>query len=534
MRKNLKFVISFCGICFLIFACQKESINDLQEISQEKKLKRISLNELNSRIGNSKDYSKLSPLFDINNSKANGFQKRLENSDNPYLVTDEIAVVEKEQATFYTFKILSDTTGDEFYNFVVAMDEFNNIRSTRILEYIPSISWLNDTSQPFNGEVKIHKNNIFSTNDISNILSRGSNSCVTDVSGKWQCNKGNNHSPTEGTSCTSWEFIITIHWGPCNNTIDNGGGSGGGGVTFPVDGGNTGGGGPSNGGSGDNNNGGNPPDDGEDCILDSNGNCLTDETTPLPPGGNNTEIPVDLCDEKEKISDLIDNSSIDYQQLLTSIAGFANTNSEVSVTIDTQDQVNPQDGVQGSGGTDIDTNPANSYVSIIHTHDAFGLDSDGDGIGTGTYSVFSFEDLMVMAETLHNNKLNSGTFVAFLITAKGTRYALTINDPTKFLNLFYYKIVDIPSTPEEAGRWTLSKENLRPLFKEYYDPNNNDRKIKASDTDNDNVLKEFLSFLNEADAGISLFEANPDFDSFQPLKLNLLSSEPDRTTNCNN
>ena len=94
---------------FLVtLACQKESFDHHQETVQEKKLKRITLNELNSRIGNSNDYSKLSTLFDINISKSTNYQQRLETFDNPYLLTDEIAVIEKENGTFYTFKIESD------------------------------------------------------------------------------------------------------------------------------------------------------------------------------------------------------------------------------------------------------------------------------------------------------------------------------------------------------------------------------------------------------------------------------------------
>lgn len=262
---------------------------------------------------------------------------------------------------------------------------------------------------------------------------------------------------------------------------------------------------------------------------------MTDETTPITGGsiGNNDNDPsVDLCEEKDKITDFMTNNSVNFQQVLQTMNGFANTNAEISITLDTENQMVAQDGVQGSGGTNIDPNPTNNYVTIAHTHDAFGLDPDGDGIGTSTYSVFSFEDLKLMAEILYNNKLNSGTFVAFLITAKGTRYALTINDPTKFLDLFYMHNVPIPSTPDEAGKWTNSKEKLKPLYKEYYDQKNENRKIKESDTDNENVLKQFLTFLNDSDTGISLFEANQDFDSFQPLKLNPTTGEPDRNTNC--
>ncbi|QXP60836.1 hypothetical protein [Olleya sp. HaHaR_3_96] len=83
LKNYLKLGIFLFGISLTIFACQEESINDLQEISQEKKLKLISLNELNTRIGNSESYTALSTIFDINKPKIDGLQQRLENSDNP-------------------------------------------------------------------------------------------------------------------------------------------------------------------------------------------------------------------------------------------------------------------------------------------------------------------------------------------------------------------------------------------------------------------------------------------------------------------
>lgn len=160
LKNYLKFGLLLFGICIITFACQEESIRDVQEVPQERTVKRISLNELNNRIGNSHGYTKLSPMFDVNHTETSGLSRRLEASDNPYLLTDEIVVVEKENSTFYTFKIESDAIGNEFYNLVVVMDEFNEIRSAKILEYTPSTSWLEDTSQPFKGELKTQVNDI--------------------------------------------------------------------------------------------------------------------------------------------------------------------------------------------------------------------------------------------------------------------------------------------------------------------------------------------------------------------------------------
>ena len=82
-------------------------------------------------------------------------------------------------------------------------------------------------------------------------------------------------------------------------------------------------------------------------------------------------------------------------------------------------------------------------------------------------------------------------------------------------------------------RWIIQK--LVPLYDEYYNIDIPGRKIKESDTDNENVLKQFLTFLKRGDAGISIFETNANYDSFQPVRLNTLGADIDRTQPpCNN
>lgn len=39
---------------------------------------------------------------------------------------------------------------------------------------------------------------------------------------------------------------------------------------------------------------------------------------------------------------------------------------------------------------------------------------------------------------MHNNKIETGNFVATLSTSKGTHYTLTISAPAKFKKFFYY------------------------------------------------------------------------------------------------
>ncbi len=247
LKNYLKIGILLFGISVLLYACQKDSLNDSQETEGEKEIKRISLNELNAKIGNSDSYNKLRTLFDINQSNNNqNFHQRLSTDDNPYLLTDEIIMIEKDSISFYTFRIQSNICSSTFYNFVLAIDALNTIHSARILEYIPSNNWLQNTTQPFIGQVKAYDNDLFNLTNISQLFAaRFTQPCVTGVTTRWECNEGNNHSPQQVAAnpddytCHSWEYIVKLKWGQCvggitqepnyiGQTPESGNGGGGG------------------------------------------------------------------------------------------------------------------------------------------------------------------------------------------------------------------------------------------------------------------------------------------------------------------
>ena len=516
MKKKLNYYINIgsllFGLSIFLLACQNESIVNIEEIVQEKKLKRISLSELNSRIGNSSDYSRLSEMFDINREKAVSLYKTPEASDNPYLLTDEIVVVEKGNITFYTFTIESDNTGNEFYNLVLAMDEFNDIRSTRILEYIPSDYWLQDTSQHFSGEVKIHNNDIFSVTDLNDIFSaRSSDQCVIDVTGEWECGAGYDHEPghiackPENNAVT--EFIITVHWGPCPESIDagdsggggdsnsdsgDGGFSGGGDGGFPIDGGNTGGGGggtgTSDGGSGNNNDEGNPPDEGEDCTLDSNGNCLTDDTTPLPP----RELTENPCTKlKENISD---NEPLKHRlHQLTLIDGQTESGLRADKDPSTGDyRLTPL--LQSSHRkVRILTN---SYtVVVVHSH------PDDD-----VYAMYSGPDILKMAEIVAKVQSDSLstvelTEITHILVTQDDYYALQFDDEAsaqKLLNIY-------------------NNENVKNLFlkklENDYDSDNSGSPLYKNTTTIDKQLEHIYNLFSKNGLNMTMYKANTDADN---------------------
>jgi len=75
-----------------------------------------------------------------------------------------------------------------------------------------------------------------------------------------------------------------------------------------------------------------------------------------------------------------------------------------------------------------------------------------------------------------------------------------------------------------------SKIKFDNLNDEYFNLKEPTTKIKASDPDNENVLREFLNFMEEVDIGATLFETTEDFDEFKPLELK--SDKPHRKDPC--
>lgn len=211
----------------------------------------------------------------------------------------------------------------------------------------------------------------------------------------------------------------------------------------------------------------------------------------------------------EKITNLLDdpNNSLFKQKLLDlATPANLNLNYEKSVSLyENSPNLEEHSGLSNTGSTRMNPNPPSNYIAFAHTHPNDSL---------GTYSIFSFKDLAAMSNSLSTGNLDSSKFVAFLSTSKGTHYALTIDDPNKFLDFFYYW--NNSATPSNFSTWYNSYNRAQNLEKVFYlDPNN--PLISQTDTNNGNVLVKFLSFMNQADMGVSLFETNSTFDNFTRL-----------------
>lgn len=84
----------------------------------------------------------------------------------------------------------------------------------------------------------------------------------------------------------------------------------------------------------------------------------------------------------------------------------------------------------------------------------------------------------------------------------------------KSIDFYYSKLVKNQTdvSIEEWPRYDASKDAFDPLYKECFDPDIPSSKIKATDTDYETVLKDFLKFMEEADAGFNLFDAKDPND----------------------
>jgi hypothetical protein len=271
----------------------------------------------------------------------------------------------------------------------------------------------------------------------------------------------------------------------------------------------------------------NQEDNTNDCLQpDASGNCVENVTTIIVPDE-------DLIREKEckKITDFL-NSNPAFKTKLQDLASDSNLNlptEKGAGKIENQTAI--EDYQSSSNFPQIVINvPSNKFEALAHNHPSttqFSL------------STFSPEDLINIAKLIKLNKITD-EFVAFLSTKQGTHYAITINDQTKFLDLFFYLTFDnsqqnIPLT--EFQRFLSSKAKLKRLYNKYFDPRLNP-KIKGTnpndpniDNKNENDLREFLNFMIEADAGFNLFETDNTFNSFNKLKLK--NGNPERETPCN-
>ncbi|MGB5944417.1 MAG: hypothetical protein WBG71_16145 [Leeuwenhoekiella sp.] len=228
----------------------------------------ISLSQFQNRI-NDKDY--LETLFKRSKSKTSKKSLHKNSLDAAYILTHEIAAIEKDSLFYYTFPIKAPRAQGKFYNFVLTATKEGDVIDDKVIEYTASPEWRADIKLPFSGYIREIQDHPFSTNDIFQ-LRRTANlgMCVEGATGKWRCNYGKEHAPGEGRDCDEWTYIISVTFGPCpaEDAEDP--------EPYPGDNGDTGGGGGSAGGPGVGTTPIVPCEDGEAQEVDENGNCYGD------------------------------------------------------------------------------------------------------------------------------------------------------------------------------------------------------------------------------------------------------------------
>lgn len=238
-------------------------------------------------------------------------------------------------------------------------------------------------------------------------------------------------------------------------------------------------------------------------------------------GGSNTTV-ANPCNKIKK-------QNTKFPSLKQSLITLATTTSqyyENGTFIDntaTATTVNPVQTIPSNtanGGTiPLNMNPTNSYVMIAHTHDSYGTD------GTGTYSVFSWDDLTTINNLIKNNHIDNSNFVFYVITADGTRYALTVDNATNLSDFFY----DPSNLPFGTQIDTKKLFDMQKVFQKYYDKSKNGLITTTSTAMNDKT--NFLKFIKEANLGITLFEVDATFTNYQ--KLSISNSGVVTPTPCN-
>lgn len=238
-RKNNSFVkyskLLFLGMTLLLLtSCEKEQVLLEHHSKQEGKVERVSLSSFKSKVLKNDQYENLVKYF-FKNTSHDRMYSDLNSDSNITILTNDIIHIQKDGVSYYTFKVITDTSGNEFYNLIVHVNSQGEIIKSEFLKYTPSYSWLTDTSQPFTGYVKLIENDFLS---VENLFNRDDiEACIIDYSGYWTCSEGFvGHAPSDNCGAESFNWVITIEWGPCHLTIDDGDSSSSGGDTFNNDG----------------------------------------------------------------------------------------------------------------------------------------------------------------------------------------------------------------------------------------------------------------------------------------------------------
>lgn len=125
MKKSLLFGIFILGIS-LFTSCEKDE-DIISEQQNPQSVHRISLSDFNNKIKKDESYNKLKSYFYSNKKNEVQSYNRIEQGDDITVLTNDILLIQKDELNYYTFKVLTNNSGNEFYNLVVHVNSNQEI-----------------------------------------------------------------------------------------------------------------------------------------------------------------------------------------------------------------------------------------------------------------------------------------------------------------------------------------------------------------------------------------------------------------------
>ena len=229
------------------------------------------------------------------------------------------------------------------------------------------------------------------------------------------------------------------------------------------------------------------------------------DVTPIPcRTGNCIEDTLDPCD---KISSLFTNHPAMQAEIVSLATKTSETQEHGRYKLSTMSVIQtPPTSLSGEVSFPAPSATA-KYIMMAHTHNS---------PASSTYSIFSWHDLEAIANLVKTNNVDTNQFVAFLATADGTFYALTIDNLNAFIQFFA-----LPKDPLYNAEIAMNRSEA---ILNYYNPKFNvdivSPLIIENGTSNLADEKAFLNLLQNNNMGMTLFETDANFNSFTKVKIN--------------
>lgn len=498
MKQKLKklSIVSLLLSAFVIFSCSEDyEVHDHNHNESKIKVKPITIQDVST---NARALEKLTNPKSRFNRNTSTDRIIIDSINNFSIDTDYGLYIEDGDYHSYTFKITRPNGSNYLLENVVVSKKNDTEYETILYQYNITEQELDmiDDGEFVNLEGKM--NRVFLENSIITSEVTGkyyfNGHCYEDnpvfVAGT-MCRTGR-HSFFDGSACEYFGEAGSATYGyhtwqttlvPC----DDGGGGGVGGTSSY------------SGGSGGT--GGVTTSPVNNC---KGSNCITEEGNANP------------C---EKVKNQFTNNPT-LQDKLNTLSGNTTANTERGFHKLSNSNIIQNAGVGVDGSVLLPTVPNGAKCTILaHTHNA---------PAANTYSIFSWADLEAFAKLLKLGKLDANSFTAFLATADGTYYALTIENTQNFLQFFAIKgdpLFDINIATKRV-------EQAKIYFGELASFNENIVPIIDYNTDPLDDEKAFLDLLQDNNLGVSLFESNATFTTFEKVTHNKTTGNIDKTP-CN-